>query len=262
MRKSLQLRSRKGQGSFEGLFVKNLENVQGDERDDIIISTTYGPDSKGKFYRRFGPLGMAGGGRRLNVLVTRARNEVHLVTSIPADSYRNLLAIPEGQAATGAWLLFAYLKYAEDLASIYANVRPSLEHDVQPVNVLPSKSPSLFAEKLAQMLATGPKLGSDVNWGNEGFCVDLAMHHPARPGDVTIGVLCDGCRYAAAEDAVEWDIFRTGILSAQGWNLQRIWTPHFFRDPQGNVRQISKAAADFVAAEKPVDAIPTGNLLS
>ena len=109
-------RTRKGQGSFEGLFVKNLENVQGDERDDIIISTTYGPDTKGKFYRRFGPLGMAGGGRRLNVLVTRARSEVHLVTSIPVESYRNLPAIPEGQSAGGAWLLFAYLKYAEELA--------------------------------------------------------------------------------------------------------------------------------------------------
>src|SRR5207248_2647332 len=120
-------RQRKGAGSFEGLFVKNLENVQGDERDHIIISTTYGPDAKGKFYRRFGPLGRAGGGRRLNVLVTRARHEVHLVTSIPRESYVNLPAIPEGQSATGAWLLFAYLKYAEQLAALYTEAAsPSL----------------------------------------------------------------------------------------------------------------------------------------
>src|SRR5262249_24234992 len=77
-------------GQFLGLFVKNLENVQGDERDHIIISTTYGPDSSGKFHRRFGPLGSMGGGRRLNVLVTRARDEVHLVTSIPPSAYRQL----------------------------------------------------------------------------------------------------------------------------------------------------------------------------
>ena len=88
---------RKGNGSFEGLFVKNLENVQGDERDHIIISTTYGPDVSGKFYRRFGPVGRAGGGRRLNVLVTRARDEVHLVTSIPESEYRHLPPIPPGR---------------------------------------------------------------------------------------------------------------------------------------------------------------------
>src|ERR1043166_2120752 len=76
---------RPGPASFEGLCVKNLENVQGDKRDNIIIP--YGPDPKGKFYRRFGTLDRVGRGRRLNVLITRARQEVHLVTSIP-ESYR------------------------------------------------------------------------------------------------------------------------------------------------------------------------------
>jgi hypothetical protein len=261
-------RVRKGQGSFEGLFVKNLENVQGDERDDIIISTTYGPDTKRKFYRRFGPVGMAGGRRRLNVLVTRARNEVHLVTSIPAESYRSLPAVPEGQAATGAWLLFAYLKYAEELAASYRQAKgsdknhtPNLESasdaEAASVKVLASQSPSVFSKELAGTLARGSKIGSDVFWGNEGFCVDLALHHPVRAGDVTIGVLCDGCRYLAAEDVVEWDIFRTGILADQGWVLRRIWTPHFFRDPQGSLKEISDAAAEFVATEKPADTIPT-----
>jgi hypothetical protein len=276
-------RQRKGQGSFEGLFVKNLENVQGDERDDIIISTTYGPDGNGKFYRRFGPVGMAGGGRRLNVLVTRARREVHLVTSIPAEAYRSLPEVPSGQSATGAWLLFAYLKYAEELASLYQGAsgeggneeggnaqrstlnaqrsseagstqsRRTMDNGQGTVNVLPSRSPSLFAQGLAKSLQEG----ADVHWGNDGFTVDLAMHHPNRPGDVTIGVLCDGCRYAGAEDAVEWDIFRTGVLAGQGWKLQRIWTPHFFRDPQGDVARIEKAARAFVAAEKPAEAIET-----
>src|SRR5438270_2174929 len=92
---------------------KNLENVQGDERDHILISTTYGPDTKGRFYRRFGPVGRAGGGRRLNVLVTRAREKVHVVTSIPADAYRTLPQPEPGQTPGGTWLLFAYLKFAE-----------------------------------------------------------------------------------------------------------------------------------------------------
>jgi hypothetical protein len=125
------------------------------------------------------------------------------------------------------------------------------------VNVLPSKSPSLFSRALGERLADGSRIGSDVHWGNEGFCVDLALHHPTRPGDVTIGVLCDGCRYTAADDVIEWDIFRTGILTDQGWTLRRIWTPHFFRDPQGNMKEINRAAQEFVATEKPVDALPT-----
>jgi len=79
-------RTRTGASTFEGLFVKNLENVQGDERDHLIISTTYGPDADGRFYQRFGPLGQSGGGRRLNVLVTRARQHVHLVTSAAATA--------------------------------------------------------------------------------------------------------------------------------------------------------------------------------
>ncbi len=120
-------RARQGAGSFEGLFVKNLENVQGDERDHIIISTTYGPDAKGKFYRRFGPLGSAGGGRRLNVLVTRAREEVHLVTSIPRGEYQSLPPAPPGTVPTGGWLLFRYLQFAEALVGMYEEAHQIFE---------------------------------------------------------------------------------------------------------------------------------------
>ncbi|MGE0607301.1 MAG: AAA domain-containing protein, partial [Pirellulales bacterium] len=241
-------RTRQGAGSFEGLFIKNLENVQGDERDHIIISTTYGPDAKGSFYRRFGPLGRAGGGRRLNVLVTRARAEVHLVTSIPPAVYRHLPPVPPGQAPGGGWLLFSYLAYAEYLAEIYEAVHqtPAEADDGdaqdQPqsatAQVWPSKSPSRFAQALAAELAERHGVGSQVHWGNDGFCVDLALAHPDRPDDVTIGILCDTSRFPQAEDPVEWDVFRTAILSATGWQLHRVWTPRFFRDPSGNIQAI------------------------
>jgi hypothetical protein len=266
-------RERLGAGSFEGLFVKNLENVQGDERDHIIISTTYGPDAKGRFYRRFGPVGRQGGGRRLNVLVTRARQEVHLVTSIPREAYRALPAIPPGQTPTGAWLLFAYLQYAEKLAEAYdvahgrapatpeeaeaaaaagaegaadalaappADAPPAVKPGPAVVVVQPTRTPSPFARAIADALKSKHGVGSDVHWGNEGFTVDVALHDPDRPGQVTAGVLCDGNRFTGAGDAVEWDVFRTGILRAQGWRLRRIWSPHFFRDPQGCTRSILK----------------------
>jgi hypothetical protein len=252
-------RARRGVGSFEGLFVKNLENVQGDERDHIIISTTYGPDAKGRFYRRFGPLGQAGGGRRLNVLVTRAREEVHLVTSIPTSIYRNLPPIPPGQTPGGGWLLFAYLRFAEQLAELYEKVHQHFDEsalDLSPkVNVRPSQASSLFARALAERLAKDSKVGSDVFWGNDGFCVDVALHHPHHADDVTIGVLCDGSRFSQAEDPVEWDLFRTSILESQGWALHRLWTPHFFRDPHGCTQDIVRESAEQASKAEERDAI-------
>ena len=242
---------RTGEGSFEGLFVKNLENVQGDERDHMIISTTYGPDKQGKFYRRFGPLGFAGGGRRLNVLVTRAREQVHLVSSIPASQYRTLPQVPEGQAPSGAYLLFAYLHYAYRLTSEYATdsaARSAAEQlqssDVRlpTPQVLASKTPSTFALALAENLAQQYGVPADVHWGNEGFAIDLAIHHPDKQEQVVLGLLCDGTRFTAAADPVEWDIFRTSILETQGWKLHRVWSPHFFRDPEGTMQQAFRAA--------------------
>jgi hypothetical protein len=239
-------RRREGAGSFEGLFVKNLENVQGDERDHLIISTTYGPDAAGRFYRRFGPVGMAGGGRRLNVLVTRARQRVHIVTSIPQQVYRALPPVPAGQTPGGAYLLFAYLKYAEDLAKVYEQAPPLKEGtgQISPhAQVLPSLTPSRFAESLANRLAIEHRVGSEVHWGNEGFCIDVALHDPVRPQEVTLGVLCDTTRFAQAEDPVEWDVFRATMLEAQGWTLHRVWTPHFYRDAEGGVEAIVRAGS-------------------
>jgi hypothetical protein len=244
-------RTRSGAASFEGLFVKNLENVQGDERDHIIISTTYGPDPKGKFYRRFGPLARAGGGRRMNVLVTRARSEVHLVTSIPPGEYTALPPVEAGRAPNGAWLLFSYLQYAEQLAKVYAE-EATERAEAKPagtVRVYPTQTPSPLVTSLAQRIADDG-LTSDIYWGNDGFCVDLAVHHPVRADDVTIGVLVDGTRYEKVDDPVEWDLFRTEVLEAQGWNLLRVWSPHVVRDRLGVATAIHKEAARELEKEK------------
>lgn len=258
-RRLAKARSRTGDGSFEGLFVKNLENVQGDERDHIIVSTTYGPDPKGKFYKRFGPLNLPGGGRRLNVLVTRAREEVHLVTSIPGEAYRAAETIPEGMTPTGGWLLFAYLRFAEELAEVYereherweeagrasrSSSDPTGETPV-PVAKVTRRSiepASDFGLSLGERLARDRGIGIDAHWGNAGFCVDTALHHPERVGDVTVGVLCDFNRYRFAEDPVHWEVFRLGILEWTGWSLHRLWTPRYFRDPERSLNEIERDA--------------------
>ncbi|MCP3065492.1 AAA domain-containing protein [Myxococcus sp. K38C18041901] len=231
-------RTRRGAGSFEGLFVKNLENVQGDERDHLIISTTYGPDRQGRFYRRFGPLGSSGGGRRLNVLVTRARQQVHLVTSIPRDAYTALPPVEPGRQPNGGWLLFAYLQFAESISQPQRAPTPEAATRELIVHERETDAGSTFARALAHHLARRHQVSSDVHWGNDGFCVDVALHHPTSPGDVTVGLLCDGTRYPKAADRVEWDLFRTGVLEGQGWKLVRLWTPHFFRDPEGATTQV------------------------
>jgi hypothetical protein len=256
-------RIRQGAGSFEGLFVKNLENVQGDERDHIIISTTYGPAPDGKFRRQFGPLGSAGGGRRLNVLVTRARQEVHLVTSIPTEAYRSLPPVPPGQVPTGGWLLFRYLQYAEEIARQYEEAHRILSQaqadEHASVEVRPTRHAAAFSQfsvAMARRLCDGNNIGSQVHWGNDGFMVDLALQHPHRAEDVTIGVLCDSTRYDKAADPVEWDLFRTAIHESQGWTLHRLWTPHFFRDPETVTGAVCKAVEQFLGNEKPSDAMP------
>jgi hypothetical protein len=293
-------RARRDHGAYEGLFVKNLENVQGDERDHIIISTTYGPDKDGKFRRQFGPLIQPGGGRRLNVLVTRAREEVHLVTSIPREAYSALPPIPPGQTPGGAWLLFAYLQYAEQLAAKYeiahrlfsedsaapipqdpgspaapldaAPADSDDDHDEEPTEVAqpetplpqfsptqtiiePTKAPSPFAISFGERLSVARGVGSIIHWGNDGFCIDAALRHPVHPEDVTIGVMCDMTRYPQADDPVEWDIFRTAILESQGWRIQRLWSPVFFRDPKGCTDAVVAKAAEMLKKEDAKDAI-------
>jgi hypothetical protein len=247
-------RNRRGRASFEGLFVKNLENVQGDERDHMIISTTYGPDPAGKFYRRFGPLAQAGGGRRLNVLVTRARQLVHIVTSIPPTVYRNPPPISAGAKPNGAWLLYDYLRHAEILERLYAEeavkVAAQRAEATSECMDLGTEPRSELALAVGCYLRDHFGISSHVHWGNEGFGIDAALRHPVREDDVTVGVICDGTRFSKAPDVVQWDIFRTVMLEAQGWKLIRLWSPQFFRDPVGTMRLIRDEAEKQLSEEK------------
>jgi hypothetical protein len=94
------------------------------------------------------------------------------------------------------------------------------------------------AEALGSRLASPHGVGTIVHWGNEGFCVDVAARHPDHAEDVTIGVLCDFNRFALADDPVEWELFRSGILASQGWTLQRVWSPVLFRDTRGSIEAV------------------------
>ncbi len=238
-------RKRKGKDSFEGLFVKNLENVQGDERDVMIICTTFGPDPAGKFRRNFGVLSQMDGGRRLNVLVTRARSAIHILTSIPSGEYNAAEQTPPGTVPNGRLQLYAYLRYAESLARQYTEYQDELERmkrDTAPeLKIWPSATPSRVATAMGRSLLGLRNTGSHVHWGNDGFSVDVACIHPLMPADVTVGVLTDFSRFHKTPDPIEWDLFRTRILRGQGWELQRVWSPVLFRKQEEALASISAA---------------------
>ena len=237
-------RQRRGRDSFEGLFVKNLENVQGDERDHMIICTTFGLDPEGKFRRNFGALSRVGGERRLNVLVTRARLMVHVLTSIPRSEYFSPETLPPNQRPTGRHHLYEYLRYAERLHSAFEEWQKEIESARQKssskIEIAETGQPSPVAEAIGRCLHQEHGIGSTVYWGNDGFCVDVALTHPGLPFDVTLGVLTDFTRYLKTPDPIAWEQFRSQILASQGWQLHRLWTPALFRDPDGQIKQVQQ----------------------
>jgi hypothetical protein len=245
-----QARERRGADSFEGLFVKNLENVQGDERDHLIISTTFGPDGQGRFRRNFGALSRAGGERRLNVLVTRARECVHVLTSVPPMEYRGADRPEDERRVTGRHYLYGYLRAAEELAAAWSAAKideatktgrkngreePPAGREVR-LEVRPTNAPSRVTEALAKRVGNRQAAAATVYWGNDGFCVDLAleMNGSTQP----VGILADFTRYRRTPDPIAWEQFRTSVLTKQGWLLRRIWSPTLFRATDQALHQI------------------------
>ena len=151
-----------------------------------------------------------------------------------------------GEQPGGRWLLYAYLRYAEELAEEFERDRERVAQlaaarRVGEVRVRRSETGSLLAQALAKRLSPDG-LSSDVHWGNEGFGIDLALRHPIEAEMVTAGVLCDMTRFRQVEDPVEWELFRLGVHLAQGWHLYRVWSPAVFRDLERVRQEIIVAA--------------------
>lgn len=218
----------------EPFFVKNLENVQGDERDVIVFSVGYGRDSTGKLAMNFGPLNNRGGERRLNVAVTRAREKVFLVSSIRGAD----IDVARTQAE-GVRLLKHYLDYAERGVSALDAVcttGPATEFD------------SVFEEQVARILElTGYRVERQV--GCSGYRIDLAVVHPVRPGQFAIGIECDGASYHSAATARERDRLREQVLVQLGWKIHRIWSTDWFRNRPREVEKLRTVVA--AAVEEP-----------
>lgn len=207
--------------SLEPFFVKNLENVQGDERDVIFISTVFGPDAAtGKVYQRFGPINSPVGHRRLNVLFTRAKESVVVFTSLKPE---DVLAEAEG-ASRGRKALRQYLEYARS---------GRLEAGVLSGRPADSDFEELVRERLRQ---AGYEV--DCQIGVAGYFVDLGVRHPARKAHYILGVECDGATYHSFKSARDRDRLRQEILEGLGWKLHRIWSTDWFQNPDAEISRL------------------------
>ncbi len=208
---------------LEGFFVKNLENVQGDERDVIIFSVGYGYDQQKQMTMNFGPLNKPSGERRLNVAVTRAREKVLLITSIKATD------IDAETKAVGVQTLRYYIDYAEHGPKT-----------LQSVKAQEVEFESALDEDVAAEIK---KLGYDAvpQVGCSGYRIDIGVVDPVNHGSFLLGVACDGASYKASNSARDRDRLREQVLRQLGWRIHHIWSPAWVSRRDSEIRRLKEA---------------------
>ncbi|MGH9072966.1 MAG: AAA domain-containing protein [Acidimicrobiales bacterium] len=205
------------ESAAEPFFVKNLERVQGDERDAIVLTIGYGKSVDGRMVYRFGPLNMAGGERRLNVAVTRARVRMAVVSSFSSSDMD-----PARLNAEGAKMLWRYLAYAESGGT-----------DLGPqVKDRPELNP--FERDVRDYL-TAAGVPVVAQYGCSGYWIDFAAQHPTQPGHMVLAIEADGATYHASPTARERDRLRQEHLERLGWHFHRIWSTEWFRHREAEV---------------------------
>lgn len=212
----------------ERFFVKNLERVQGDERDAIILSIGYGKNSRGDLPYRFGPLLTEGGERRLNVAVTRAKNRLTLVSSFSARDMD-----PERSSAEGVTLLRQYLQYVESGGSNLGD------------RILEKPALNPFEIDVRDTL-TRHGLKLTAQYGASGYWIDFAAQHPLQPGRYVLAIECDGATYHSSQSARDRDRLRQEQLERQGWRFHRIWSTEWFHHKDACAEKASAAYQEAV----------------
>lgn len=229
----------------EPFFIKNLENVQGDERDTIIFSIGYAKDSRGIMYMNFGPLSRDGGFRRLNVAITRAKYNVKLVGSIVATDIDL-----DKTSAEGVKLLRSYIEYAQQGIA-------ALEKEIHYNYGLDFDSP--FEEAVYDFLSSkGYEVVTQV--GCSGFRIDMAIKHPTQSGKFAIGIECDGAMYHSSRTARERDRLRQTVLEDMGWNIYRIWSTDWIKNQKSEEEKLVEAiekALSGIVIEEPLESLLT-----
>jgi primosomal replication protein N'' len=235
---------RRQRGEDMGFFVKNVENVQGDERDVIIFSTTFGRDESGAFRRLFGVLGQHGGERRLNVAVTRARDRVILVTSLPVGEISDMMATGRAPAIARDYLQ-AYMDYATrisdgDLASAHS-IATRCQRGGAHTSGLSGQAHDAFVRSVGEFLR---KVNARIEAHatvDEVFGLDFALEHP-RTGLYALGIECDAPRHALLSRARAREIWRRGVLKRSLPTVHRVSSYAWYHDGQNERDRLENAA--------------------
>lgn len=218
----------------EPFFVKSLENVQGDERDTMIISVGYAKTPTGPLAMNFGPLNMEGGWRRLNVLVTRAKWQTILVTSIRSHELAGIN--PNNRGAVALRNFIAYAERSGRLPDEDTYVTDGATND--------------FEDAVAEALrARGLEVDQQV--GASAYRIDMAIRDQRDPSRYVLGIECDGATYHSAKTARDRDVLRQQVLRDKGWRLHRLWSTDWWRDPSRGVDAILRSLAQ--AQQSPVE---------
>jgi very-short-patch-repair endonuclease len=232
----------------EPVFVKNLENVQGDERDAILFSIGYGPDQDGKQSMNFGPLNKEGGERRLNVAVTRARRRLIVFSSMTSDAIDL-----RRTRATGVRDFKTFLDFAQH--------GPRAIPDYEPLSDDALDFKEGFESVVREALI---ERGWDVDTrvGCAGYRIDLAVRHPDRPGRYLVGIECDGKSYHSAKTARDRDRIREAVLEGLGWRIERAWSTQWHVNRRGALDDLHaaiEAALDASRAESEAESADTSD---
>lgn len=221
----------------EPLFIKNLENVQGDERDVILFSVGYGPDAEGRVSMNFGPLNRAGGERRLNVAVSRARYEMIIFSTLRSD-----MIDLNRTSSIGVAGLKRFLEYAEKGTKRILNTSTNIRTSEEETSI-----EKIIADKLRSL---GYTVHTDI--GCSGYKIDIGIVDTQTPSNYQLGIICDGKNYRRTKTVRDREIVQNNVLKALGWNICRIWTMDWWEKPDEVMASIQAAIAQDMKAEKPV----------
>lgn len=220
------------------IFVRNIENVQGDERDIIIFSVGYAKDPTGNFRLQFGTLNQDGGENRLNVAITRASKKIIVVCSINPHDMK-----VEGTKNPGPKRLKDFLEYAnavnngdsEKVEQILKSLSSGMNKTQQQTKHFDSEFEELVHDRLESIGYT-----VETQVGQSGYRIDLGIIHPNDPSKYILGVECDGAMFHSGKSVRERDVMRQKFLERRDWNIDRIWSRNWWRNPDKEIQRIKE----------------------
>jgi len=223
--------TRKKNGEDIGLFVKNIESVQGDERDVIVFSIGYAKNENGKLIRNFGWLNQKGGENRLNVAISRAKKKIHIVTSFQPEEL-----LVEDTKNDGPRILKKYLEYAFAVSSQDKDSAKQILHSFGDDNQT-EQNISFDSDFENQVYDALKEAGYtvDTQIGIGGYSIDLAVK---KNGKYILGIECDGRLYHSSKSARERDFHRQKYLESRGWRIHRLWSTNWWKNPQKEIEKI------------------------